>query len=65
MSEGRRRDGGRWFKADWMHRAMAELGVGMSKWRQVRIDEIAGNNAKKGFIFLRLPEVPAFQAPVK
>jgi hypothetical protein len=36
---------------------MAELGVGMSKWRQVRIDEIADKNAKKGFIFLRLPEV--------
>ncbi len=32
--------------------------MGMSKWRQVRIDEIAGKNAKKGFIFLRLPEVP-------
>jgi hypothetical protein len=44
-----------------MYRAMAELGVGMSKWRQVRIDEIADKNAKKGFIFLRLPEVPQFE----
>ncbi len=26
-------------KADWMHRAMAELGVGMSEWRLTKLAE--------------------------